>query len=809
MPKPPITPLDNIFIPTPKPDETYSTRIQGVDYSFTGLKHLLGAAGFQKSGDQQAGLAAKCDVSREAARAILSNLTLHHIYHRPFTDDQGQIDDIMRVNYDIDKAVYNEMAMMTVGQLKDWMQSATGPELKRAGTGLTGVMVAAVTKLMGVHEMIYNARKIECPTHARTHLGLAGSLSTRIQPNHPTDDLNAITALTWLGLSMGNGDQLIGLNPSDDNIDNIGACLIHLDKIRRQTGAPTQICVLSHIRTQLACLNEGAPVEILFQSLAGTEATLREAFDVTVPYLDNAWQIMRDKGNLASEDSQFMYFETGQGSEVSYGKHCGIDMATTEALTYGLCRRYDPCMVNSVTGFIGPETHKDSLQIIYSNLQDLFMGKLMGLPMGVSPCFTLHADASSEGQEIAVELLAVAGASYFMDIYLGVDRMLAYADTSGHDDQTIREIHNLKPAPEFYHWCLEKGIFKETRDGRITRGPTWGNPAMFAGSRQAFQDLISQVPMCYGTSNAGPRMTNRVSRKLKQNLAIARTAAHSQLQLDKLDGIDFRLIRSKADNLKTHHACPEEGSTLTAPSRNHLHKENRDIQIVITDGLSAEAVHHNIHEVLPVLEEGLRGHGYSLGQTMVAPHGRVKLAEDIANTINAQLVIVLLGERPGADGRSSRSLSGYLVYRLKGDKNKRQAEAFYGSRNIAFEHTVVPNIHYGGIPPMEAGSLIAERAMQILDNKAAGNRLNAILGSRMGLADMVRETQAKPKKTADSIRVHDFLGQKSIAEADVMLLIHWGVQEILLSKRTIISPLAGDLLKQERIKLRYNDSHCK
>ncbi|WP_419534260.1 ethanolamine ammonia-lyase subunit EutB [Endozoicomonas sp.] len=804
MPKPLMTPLDQIPVPAPKADEIYRTRVIGQSFTFIGLKALLGAAGFHTSGDQVAGLAADDEVSREAARAILSDLTLQHIYDHPLTNDRGEIDDIMRVNYDIDLTIFDDMAMMTVGELKDWIQKASGAQIKRAGKGLTGVMISAVTKLMSVHDMVYNTRKIECPTQARTHLGLAGSLSTRIQPNHPTDDLNAITALTWMGLSMGNGDLLIGLNPADDTVDNIGACLIHLDKIRRQTGAPTQVCVLSHIRTQLACLEEGAPLEILFQSLAGTDATLREAFDVSVPYLDKAWQTMKEKGVLNKH--QFMYFETGQGSEVSYGKHCGIDMSTTEALTYGLCRRYDPCMVNSVTGFIGPETHKDSLQIIYANLQDLFMGKMMGLPMGVSPCFTLHADASSEGQEIAVELLTVAGANYFMDIYMGVDRMLAYADTSGHDDQTIREIHNLKPSPEFYHWALEKGIFKESRDGQITRGPNWGNPAIFADSKQAWNDLISRVPMCYGTSNAGPRMANHVNRKLKQNIAVARVAAKSKLRFDELEEIDFRLIRSQANNIERHHADPDAGAHLCEKTRSHLQPENRDIQILITDGLSAEAVHQNINELLPVLEDGLQSHGYSLSQTMVAPHGRVKLAEDIARTVNAKLVIVLLGERPGADGKSSRSLSGYLIYRLEDEQTQKLAADFSNIVEIEFENTVVPNIYYGGIPPMEAGSLLAERAIQILDNKAAGNRLNAILGSRMGLSDIIRESKVEPQKTASTIRVHDFLGQKSISEADVMMLIHWGVKEILLSQRTIISPLAGDLLKQEGIKLRYNDA---
>ena len=314
MPSLPPKALHEINIPEPRPDKHYHVNILGQDFAFSGLKLLLNAASFSKSGDQGLGNEVNHELRREAALQIISNLTLQHFYDRPLTDDRGDIDDVMRVNYDIDLAVFEEVAAITVGELKDWMQTAGGAELKRIGRGLTGVMVSAVTKLMGVHDMIYNARKIHCTSQARTNLGLGGTLSTRIQPNHPTDDLDAITALVWLGLSMGNGDQLIGLNPSDDSVDNIATCLLHLDKIRRETGAPTQVCVLSHIRTQLACLNEGAPVEILFQSLAGTEAALREAFDVTVSYLDEAWHTMKQKGALRNRNAQFMYFETGQGA---------------------------------------------------------------------------------------------------------------------------------------------------------------------------------------------------------------------------------------------------------------------------------------------------------------------------------------------------------------------------------------------------------------------------------------------------------------------------------------------------------------
>jgi ethanolamine ammonia-lyase large subunit len=299
---------------------------------------------------------------------------------------------------------------------------------------------------------------------------LPGTLSSRLQPNHPVDDLRGVTFLIYTGLSLGAGDALIGVNPAIDSVENVTAILSHLDSLRKRTGVPTQICVLAHVKTQLACLVAGAPVEIMFQSLAGTEQTNLTEFDITIDLLDEAYRTMAARGPLRDVAAQFMYFETGQGSEFTYRKHNGIDMTTTEALCYGLARRYDPFMVNNVTGFIGPETHLDNFEMIISNLQDHFMGKLLGLPMGMAPCYTLHSKITLEGQQMAAEMLAAAGANYYMDVCLNTDRMLAYFDTSAHDDQTLREIYGKNPAPEFLEWAVQRDILRRAPDGRAVAG---------------------------------------------------------------------------------------------------------------------------------------------------------------------------------------------------------------------------------------------------------------------------------------------------------------------------------------------------
>ncbi len=725
-----LNPLSAIAVPPVRPDETYAGEGPEGPIRFVGLKRLLGAADFPKAGDRHAGLAAATETEREAARSILAGLTIDHLHQRPLCGADGRVDDVMRVNYDIDADVYGEIAGLTIGGLKDRLLAGSGEEALRLGRGLTGVTAAAVAKLCDIHELILVARRIVHPTRARTLLGARGTLSSRLQPNHPTDDPRGITLLTWWGLSMAAGDALIGVNPAVDTVANVSAVLRLLDGIRRRAGAPTQICVLSHIKTQLAALEGGAPVEILFQSLAGTEATLTAEFDVTVALLDRGWEAMRAHGPLKDSAAQFMYFETGQGSELSYGRHDGIDMTTTEALCYGLARRYDPFMINNVTGFIGPETHADNFELLVASLQDLFLAKLLGLPMGIGSCYTLHAGSGLEGQQATTELLAAAGATYFMDVALNTDRMLAYFDTSAHDNQTLREIHGREPAGEFLAWCLSRGILARDSAGAVVRGPEWGRPERFCESSEEFEELVAATPALHGFENAGPRPADAVSRRVRYHQAVGRGAVHLPLDVDRLRALHaVREIATEAATHEAHLASPALGTRPTAAALASLAVEPFAVQILISDGLSAAAVHHNLPDLLPVLLEGLSARGIGVGVPLVARHGRVKLAEPVGELLGADLVIHLIGERPGGDALASRSLSAYLVYRVPAEQRSDAALAS-GNVDIRHEVTVISNIYSVGLPPVEAGAQIVEKTLQILACRAAGNRLEGILAAK-------------------------------------------------------------------------------
>jgi ethanolamine ammonia-lyase large subunit len=330
---------------------------------------------------------------------------------------------------------------------------------------------------------------------------------------------------------------------------------------------------------------------------------------------------------------------------------------------------------------------------------------------------------------MATELLAAAGANYYMDVCLNTDRMLAYFDTSGHDDQTLREVHGRLPAAEFLQWGLQRGIFTRDAAGTVTRGPRWGNPRQLCESEAEFQELLAATSAAYGFDTAGPRPGDSVSRQMRLHQAVGREAIHAELRIEELGRTTpCRIVSTKAADKEAHLSSPNLGAELAPEIAAELAPEGHPVQILISDGLSAEAVHHNLPDLLPVLLDGLAGRRIDAGRPLLARYGRVKLAEQIAERLQADLVVHLIGERPGGDALASRSLSAYLVYRLADAEAQRSAAAFSGNPAVRFEYTVISNIYSGGLPPAEAASVILEKVEQILQNRAAGNRLEAMLG---------------------------------------------------------------------------------
>jgi ethanolamine ammonia-lyase large subunit len=387
-------------------------------------------------------------------------------------------------------------------------------------------------------------------------------------------------------------------------------------------------------------------------------------------------------------------------------------------------------MVNNVTGFIGPETHADNFEMIVANLQDHFMGKLLGVPMGMAPCYTLHSDITLDGQQIATQLLTAAGANYYMDVCLNTDRMLAYFDTSGHDNQTLREVCGLRPAPQFLAWAVERGIFYRDAEGKVSRGPNWGNVRQFCDSDSDLEQLVKATPAAYGFETAGPRPADGVSRELRLHQAIGREAIESELDLKLCQQVaQFRVIETQAADKRAHLGSPSAGARVAGKSAAKFKTEDHQVQILVSDGLSAAAIHHNLPDVLPTILEGLASNTVTVGQPLLARYGRVKLAEHVGELLGADLVIHLIGERPGGDAFASRSMSAYLVYRLTDPSVQKDAAQFSGNRDIRFEYTVISNIYSRGLPALEAGAVIVEKAIEILAAKAAGNRLTMLQSS--------------------------------------------------------------------------------
>ena len=434
----------------------YRHTVRGVTHTFADLRTLLAQASPLRSGDELSGIAAPNAEARVIAQMTLADLPLTTFLNEVVVP--YETDDVTRVILDThDKQAFAPIAGLTVGEFRDWLLSdaATTERLTALAPGLTPEMAAAVSKLMRAQDLIYVARKISVVTRFRTTVGLPGRLSTRLQPNHPTDDPLGIAASILDGLLLGSGDAVIGINPASDNPQSVTSLLRMLDAIRQRYAIPTQSCVLAHITTQMRAMQQGAPLDLLFQSIAGTEAA-NKSFGISLALLEEGHAMARalHRGGIEHETGgdHLFYFETGQGSALSANAHQGVDQQTLEARAYAVARQFNPFLVNTVVGFIGPEYLYDGKQIIRAGLEDHFCGKLLGLPMGCDICYTNHAEADQDDMDALLTLLGAAGVNYIMGVPGADDIMLNYQSTSFHDALYLRRLLGLRPAPEFEAW---------------------------------------------------------------------------------------------------------------------------------------------------------------------------------------------------------------------------------------------------------------------------------------------------------------------------------------------------------------------
>ena len=429
-------------------------------YVFADLRSLMAKASPLRSGDCLSGVAAATSEERIAAALILAEVPLKRFLDEPLIPYEE--DEVTRVILDDHQPdAFARLSGLTVGDLRNWLLSdAVGTEdLAQVARGLTPEMVAAVSKLMRNQDLILVSAKCRVVTRFRNTLGLDGCLSVRLQPNHPTDDVRGVGASIIDGLLNGAGDAVIGVNPASDNLRETSRILLLLDKVRQKFDIPTQTCVLGHVTTTLKAIEGGLPVDLVFQSIGGTEGVNR-SFGVSVALLEEAYDaaLSLERGTVGNN---VMYFETGQGSALSANAHHGVDQQTIEARAYGLARRFKPLLVNSVVGFIGPEYLYDGKQIIRAGLEDHFCGKLLGLPMGVDICYTNHAEADQDDMDTLLTLLGVAGINYIMGVPGSDDIMLGYQSTSFHDALYIRRVLGKRPAPEFEAWLKKMGVTDE------------------------------------------------------------------------------------------------------------------------------------------------------------------------------------------------------------------------------------------------------------------------------------------------------------------------------------------------------------
>lgn len=450
-----------------------TTTYLGVVYRFEDLKDLFAKANEEKSGDHLAGLAAASVQERIAAKTVLSGLLLEEIREHPLLDPEE--DEVSRViEGEINERIYQEIRRWSVAELREFiLDGKTGnQELKRLSRGLNSEMIAAVAKIMSNMDLVFAANKLEVITTCNTAIGHKGTLTSRLQPNHPTDRVEGMIASLKEGLAYGIGDAVIGINPVEESAESVKRLLHATHDFMQEWAIPTQNCVLAHVTAQMKAIREGAPADMIFQSIAGTE-TANRSFGIDTAMLSEANELVKQHGTGTGPER--LYFETGQGSELSAEAHHGIDQMTLESRNYGYARHFNPYIVNTVVGFIGPEYLYNSKQVIRAGLEDHFMGKMHQIPMGVDICYTNHIKADQNDIEDLGVLLSAAGVNFIIATPMGDDCMLNYQSLSYHDVATLRETLNKRPAPVFEKWLEKQGILE---DGKLT--PDAGNPLLFS-----------------------------------------------------------------------------------------------------------------------------------------------------------------------------------------------------------------------------------------------------------------------------------------------------------------------------------------
>ena len=453
-----------------------STVLAGKSFEFKSIKEVLAKANEAKSGDQLAGIAATSDLERVAAKAVLSRLLVRDLRENPVVSYED--DEVTRINQDsIVPEVYDGIKNWSIAELREYIldYKTTEDDIRRLSNGLTAEVVAGVCKLMSNLDLVYGANKVRVTATCNTTIGRRGCLSTRLQPNHSTDDVDGITASLFEGLSYGCGDALLGLNPVNDTVSSLAGILKRFDEVKNRFEIPTQICVLGHITTQIEAVKRGAPCDMIFQSIAGSQKG-NSAFGFNADTVREAQALLKEKGT--AKGPNVMYFETGQGSELSSDAHYGADQVTMESRCYAFAREFKPFMVNTVVGFIGPEYLYDSRQVIRAGLEDHFMGKLSGIPMGCDCCYTNHMMADQNDIENLAILLAGAGVNYILGVPTSDDVMLNYQTNAYHDSQAVREILGLRPIKEFEEWLEKMGIME---NGKLTDRA--GDPTIFSNAR--------------------------------------------------------------------------------------------------------------------------------------------------------------------------------------------------------------------------------------------------------------------------------------------------------------------------------------